>query len=172
MSKLTWPEIVVVTVLGTGFSPVAPATVASAVTCVILWFIPALLRWPWALLVIPVTLLGVWWSQRAIITFDPQEPGRFRKLRRPSPKKEDPDQVVFDEFAGQWITLLAVPHTLLGFVLAFLVFRFLDIVKPLGIRATQRYKDGWGVMLDDVVAGVYGAVPLFLTFRIGPLLFT
>lgn len=171
MKKLSLPEIAIVTVLGTGFFPIAPATVASAVVCVILWFAPALLTWPWALLVIPVSLLGVWWSDRAIATFDLQSPGRFQALRRPNPKKEDPDQVVFDELAGQWITLLAVPHTLLGFVCAFFVFRFFDIVKPLGIRSTQHLRGGWGVMVDDVIAGLYGALILSIAFRVIPVLF-
>jgi len=175
MKKLSLPEIAIVTVLGAGFSPVAPATVASAVVCILLWFAPALLTWPWALLVIPVSLLGVWWSNRAIITFDPQSPGLFRALRRPNPKKEDPDQVVFDELVGQWITLLPVYSLLgfdrlLGFVCAFFVFRFFDIVKPLGIRSTQHLRGGWGVMVDDVIAGLYGALLLSIAFRVIPVL--
>jgi phosphatidylglycerophosphatase A len=166
VSRLSWPEIAAVTVLGSGFSPIAPATVASAVTCVIFWFVPVALRWPWWLLIIPVTLVGVWLSNRAIEAFDVIENSRFAKLRRPNPKKDDPDQVVIDEFVGQWITLLAAPHNILGFAGAFVVFRILDIVKPLGIEGSQKAKGGWGVMLDDVLAGIGGLILMFAAAKL------
>ncbi len=171
MSRISLPEIAVTTVLGSGFSPIAPATVASAVTCAIFWFIPAALRWPWFLLIIPLTFIGVWLSHRAIVAFDIVTDQRFKKLRRPNPKKDDPDQVVFDEFIGQWITLLAVPHTLVGFGIAFFVFRFFDIIKPLGVGSLQKAKGGWGVMLDDVLAGGWGAVLLLIVYKVLPTFF-
>jgi phosphatidylglycerophosphatase A len=167
VSRLSWPETALVTVLGSGFSPIAPATVASAVTCVIFWFVPAALEWPWALLIIPAFLLGVWLSNRAIVKFEVNEDPRFKSLRRPNPKKDDPDQVTFDEFVGQWITLLAVPHHLVWFVAAFVVFRVFDILKPLGISACQKASAGWGVMLDDLLAGLWG-VGLLLIVKLAP----
>ncbi len=162
MNKLSWPEVLAVTVLGTGFSPVAPATVASAATCVIFWFLPAAMQWPWALLILPVFFGGVWLSNRAIENFDVLTDTRFAMLRRPNPHKEDPDQVVIDEFIGQWIALLAVRHTLAGFAAAFIAFRILDIVKPLGIEASQKLKGGWGIMVDDLLAGVGSALLLLI----------
>jgi phosphatidylglycerophosphatase A len=155
-----------VTVFGTGFSPIAPATVASAATCVIFWFIPAALRWPWALLLFPATYGGILLSTRAIHAFDVITDSRFQKLRRPNPHKEDPDQVVIDEFVGQWIALLAVPHNILGFTAAFIAFRVLDIVKPFGIEATQKLKGGWGIMIDDVLAGIGSALLLLLASKL------
>ena len=77
---------------------------------------------------------------------------------------EDPSRVVIDEVVGQWITLLAVPavfswwHVLAAFVL----FRFFDIVKPLGVRKMENFKSGWGIMADDILAGCYGAIILYL----------
>ena len=168
--RLSLPEILTVTVFGTGFSPIAPATVASAATCVILWFVPAALRWPWAMLLIPVTFAGVWLSDRAIAGFDVLMDTRFRKLRRPNPHKEDPDQVVIDEFVGQWIALLAVHHNFLGFSAAFIAFRVLDIIKPFGIEATQKLRGGWGIMIDDVLAGIGSAILLVLASRLATLL--
>ncbi len=162
MRKLFFPAWLAVTVFGSGHSPVAPATVASAVTCALLWFLPFLLRWPLALMLIPVTYLGVRLSDRAIGAFEVISDERFASLRRPDPKREDPDQVVIDEFCGQWITLLAVPHTLAGFAVAFVVFRVLDILKPLGISKSQNARGGWGVMIDDLLAGALGAVLLTL----------
>lgn len=166
MKKLSWLGITAVTLFGSGFSPIAPATVASAVTCVIFWFMPWALRWPWALLLIPVFFLSVWLSNRAIITFDVSTDSRFAKLRRPNPHKTDPDQVVIDEFVGQWITLLAAPHNVFAFFGAFIAFRLLDIVKPLGIDKTQAAKGGWGIMLDDVLAGIGGALLMALASRL------
>ena len=77
---------------------------------------------------------------------------------------EDPSRVVIDEVVGQWIALLAVPaqwawwHVLAAFVL----FRFFDIVKPLGVRKMENFKGGWGIMADDILAGCYGAAVLYL----------
>jgi phosphatidylglycerophosphatase A len=64
---------------------------------------------------------------------------------------------------GVWISRLAVPAdghwgNIAG---AFVLFRLFDIVKPLGVRRMERIGGGWGVMLDDILAGVYGAIVLF-----------
>jgi phosphatidylglycerophosphatase A len=62
------------------------------------------------------------------------------------------------------VTLLLVPVSWQGAVLGFLVFRFYDILKPLGARQCERIYGGVGVMTDDVVAGVYGNLTLRLLF--------
>ena len=155
-------ERAIVTVFWTGFSPISPGTVASAVTCVILWFVPSAMRWPGALLIIPATFAGAWLSTRAIgVLAAPKDP-KFKELRRPNPTAEDPDPVTIDEFVGQWIALLTAPHTIIGFGVAFLAFRFFDIFKPLGINWLQTKRAGWGIMLDDVGAGMAGAVVVYI----------
>ena len=183
MTKLNPLESAVVTVLGTGYSPVAPATVASAAVCAAIWFVPALLTWPWFLLVIPLTWWGALLSRKAMDAFDVVTSGQVAALRRPNPHQGDPDQVVFDELNGQWITLIAAYHTIAGYAVAFVAFRGFDILKPLGIRwfetigqrprgpsgpktglQDDKWK-GWGVMLDDVVAGIYGAIALRILHR-------
>jgi phosphatidylglycerophosphatase A len=76
---------------------------------------------------------------------------------------EDPSRVVVDEMVGVWLSLLAVPPTERGYwyaLAAFVLFRLLDIAKPLGIRRMERLKGGVGVMMDDVLAGVYGFIIL------------
>lgn len=79
---------------------------------------------------------------------------------------EDPRTVVIDEFVGTWIPLLvaAVPgNKLTTAILAFLgfaLFRIIDITKPLGCRKMERFGNGWGVMLDDVLAGTYALLIL------------
>ncbi len=71
---------------------------------------------------------------------------------------EDPGVIVMDEVAGYWATLLGVTEPRAEhLVVAFFVFRFLDIVKPWPACALERLHGGWGVLLDDVAAGLYGA---------------
>lgn len=159
---MTRVEELITTVLWTGYSPIAPATVASAVVCLGLWFAPGA-QSPWMLIPITaLTFVGVWLSNRYIDGYSVIDPGKFAALRRKNPKKDDPDPVVFDELVGQWIALLAVPHTLLGFAAAFFCFRVFDIFKPLGAGQLQKLPRGWGVMLDDVLAAIWAALLLLL----------
>ena len=76
---------------------------------------------------------------------------------------EDPSRVVVDEMVGVWIPLLAVPNDDKWFwyvIAAFALFRIFDIAKPLGIRRMESLKGGVGVMMDDVLAGVYSFILL------------
>lgn len=67
--------------------------------------------------------------------------------------------IVWDEFVGMWITLFMAPVEWLWLVVGFLLFRLLDILKPWPIRwADKRVPGGWGIMLDDVLAGIMAAL--------------
>jgi phosphatidylglycerophosphatase A len=68
---------------------------------------------------------------------------------------EDPSVVVIDEVVGMWISLILLPKTIAATVMAFLLFRLFDILKPPPARQSERFRNGWGIMTDDVVAGVY-----------------
>ena len=82
----------------------------------------------------------------------------------------DPSRVVMDETVGQWITMLplsvfaATPRPLesgsfwLWAFVSLVLFRFFDIVKPLGVRKMEDLPGGTGIMADDILAGIYGAV--------------
>jgi phosphatidylglycerophosphatase A len=76
--------------------------------------------------------------------------------------RKDPQNVVIDEVAGQWLTLTAAApdwkHALAGLAL----FRLFDIAKPWPARQLERLPEGWGIMLDDLAAGLYGAIVLLL----------
>ena len=75
--------------------------------------------------------------------------------------RTDPGQVVMDEVVGQMLTFLLIPHaTWKWLVGGFLLFRAFDIVKPFPARQAERIPRGWGIMLDDVIAGVYGLAVL------------
>lgn len=82
---------------------------------------------------------------------------------------EDPSRVVVDEMVGQWIVMTAIPQSLgWKYMLASLIlFRFFDIVKPLGVRKMEQLGGGLGIMADDILAGIYGAMVLFTACYFG-----
>lgn len=80
----------------------------------------------------------------------------------------DPRECISDEIAGQAIVFLFIPlysnweYNLLVFASGFVLFRLFDILKPLGIGALQNTEGGWGVLLDDIVAGMYAQMCLLI----------
>ena len=96
------------------------------------------------ILIISITLLGVYSTKKV------------------SPEwGDDPSKVVVDEFVGILVTMIFIPVTHLNLWIGFVLFRFFDILKPLGIRwVDKNLKDAWGVMLDDVLAGIYACISL------------
>lgn len=79
-------------------------------------------------------------------------------LQKDSHAAADPSIVVIDEIVGMWITLLFLPKTIPVMVIGFIAFRAMDIIKPQPARAMEPIPNGWGIMLDDVVAGIYANV--------------
>lgn len=115
-------------------------TIAAAVFCVPWYAIQTTgsFEW-WALAItVAVTALGIWAAKSV-----EREWGK------------DSSRVVIDEAAGMMISLLFVPVTIPYMVTGFILFRLLDITKPLLIRKTESLPGGWGVMMDDILAGVY-----------------
>lgn len=133
------------TFFGAGYFPVAPGTFASLLIALgyRLWFH----RLPWTLYLaigLASYFLGVWASSHYAARV----------------KKEDPRTVVIDEAVGQWVALLLVPPTW-GLVLAsFFLFRVFDVIKPLFIHKAESFREGWGIMLDDILAGIYASIIL------------
>ena len=81
-------------------------------------------------------------------------------------KSKDPQIVVVDEVVGQWMTLAgATAVNWHSFVLAFALFRIFDIWKPAPVRQLERLPGGFGIVADDMMAGVYGALVLFAAGR-------
>jgi phosphatidylglycerophosphatase A len=82
--------------------------------------------------------------------------------------KEDPGLVVVDEVLGQWLTAAAIVHAnWQSYILAFALFRLFDITKPWPIRKLESLPGGLGIVADDLLAGVYGAVVLYLVGHYG-----
>jgi len=69
--------------------------------------------------------------------------------------RHDPQFVVIDEVAGQWITLLFCPPDWAHGLVALILFRLFDVTKPFPIRRIEKLPAGWGIVLDDVAAGLY-----------------
>jgi phosphatidylglycerophosphatase A len=74
----------------------------------------------------------------------------------------DSNRVVIDEWMGMSVALFLIPFSWVNMMVAFLLFRFFDIVKPLYIRKAEAFPGGWGVMMDDLLAGIYSAIILHL----------
>ena len=73
---------------------------------------------------------------------------------------KDSSKVVMDEVAGMLVTILFHPLGWKSILAGLVLFRIFDIAKPFGIRRTEKLPGGWGVMVDDIVAGVYGSIIL------------
>ena len=128
-----------------GYAPVAPGTFGSAAGLVLFYA----LRHHGSTIVEPVSeavaigalfAVGVWAASEAERHFG----------------RTDPGAVVIDEVIGMLITLAFIPVNLTGAIVGFFVFRVLDIVKPWPARRLERLHGGFGIVLDDVMAGIYG----------------
>lgn len=73
---------------------------------------------------------------------------------------KDPKECTIDEVVGMWITLLFLPKKIWWIVLAFLIWRAMDISKPFPARRLENIKGGWGIMLDDVMAAIYSFISI------------
>jgi phosphatidylglycerophosphatase A len=122
---------------------VAPATAGSALVTAIAWFLPVPPLPVFLGLLVVGTLIAVWVAGEA-----EKDLGH------------DPGPVVIDEAIGQTIALMFAPHRIGVFVAAFFLFRLFDIWKPLGARESQALPKGWGVVADDVIAGITSMLAL------------
>lgn len=132
---------------GCGFIKFAPGTIGSLVALPLAWM---LVQFGGILaLTIATTLLfliGVWAAHTYILTVE----------------DEDPPQVVIDEVVGQCLTLMVVPVDFVYYLVGFVLFRIFDIIKPWPVNwADKNIKGGLGIMLDDVLAGIYAGVVLW-----------
>lgn len=140
---MKWLSGLFSTLLGVGFIPIAPGTIASFLTAAAYKFYLFRLTWPWyILLMIAVFITGALASSKYAKTIN----------------KKDPGTAVIDEVLGQLIPLLLLPPEWVLIIAAFILFRFFDILKPLFIKKMESFPWGWGIMLDDVLAGIYTGI--------------
>jgi len=130
---------VVATGLGSGYAPFAPGTAGSLVGLALFWPVHHLPLAGQALATAFVFTLGVAAAGHVA-----------RRIRI-----EDPGLVVADEVVGMWVSLLGLPLTGVTAVAGFVLFRVFDVFKPYPARDLERLPGGWGIMCDDVMAGIY-----------------
>ncbi len=151
------PKQVVATLLasgfGSGFAAFAPGTWGSAVGL--------LLAWPWwggssvglqVAAAAIVLVLGVWAGEEVAYRLG----------------DKDPSLVVIDEIAGMWVTLIALPWNPVTVTVGFFMFRLFDVFKPYPARDLERVPGGWGIMLDDIVAGIYANLAVRVVLLVWP----
>jgi len=147
-----WATLIA-TALGAGLLPLAPGTWGTAAAVPLAWAVDRLGartgfgEWIFVGVLAIVTAIGSFAAD----------------VYCKATGKHDNQQIVIDEVAGYLLTLIAVPRTWPNLVLAFVLFRVFDIWKPPPVRWMDRtIKGGFGVVADDLGAGVYGAIVLFL----------
>jgi phosphatidylglycerophosphatase A len=129
----------------TGYSPVASGTVGS-LAALIIYLIPGFENPSLMIFFISLFIvIGV-----PIAT-------KFEKVYG-----KDPKECTIDEVVGMWITLLFLPKKIWWIILAFLIWRAMDIIKPFPARKFEDIKGGWGIVLDDIMAGIYSFISIQL----------
>ncbi len=142
------------TCLGIGYTPKGGGTVAAVVCCIAWYFAWASGNdhlWASLIFTVVVLFLGVWTS------------GKMESYCG-----KDSYRIVIDEVAGMALTLLFVPVRWQYVLIGLILFRFFDIAKPLGVRRMEALGGGWGVMMDDVLAGVYSNLLLQIIVWLTP----
>ena len=147
------PAIWIATAGGAGYFPIAPGTAGSLVGVGV---VAALARLP---IQRPAAIGLLTAASLALFALGVWAAGEAEKFFG----RTDPGQVVVDEVVGQMLTFLLLPHATWKWLLGgFLLFRTFDIVKPFPARQAERIPRGWGIMIDDVIAGGYGMAVLFV----------
>jgi phosphatidylglycerophosphatase A len=138
----------IATGFGSGYAPFASGTAGSLAALVVYILVP-LSSWFWLFLSILTLIVGIY-----VASLVENDVGK------------DPKIVVIDEFVGQWLALLFLPRTWGIYVAAFFLFRVLDITKPYPANRIEKIKGGRGIMLDDVVAGLYANIIMQIIYRL------
>ncbi|MFI5237831.1 MAG: phosphatidylglycerophosphatase A [Ignavibacteriales bacterium] len=129
----------------TGYFPIASGTVGS-LAAIIIYLIPGFEN---LFVIIPTTLIFMGY-------------GIFIGTKFENQYGKDPSECTADEVVGTWISLLALPKTLWIIVATFFLWRILDIIKPPPARNLERLKGGLGIMIDDVISGLYTLIIMHL----------
>jgi len=145
------------TLFGIGYFPKAPGTAGTLFAAIVFFVLPDhwFSNWQNSSLVLIVILVG---SFISVFFISKAEKGMGH----------DNGKIVLDEFWGYFIAVLFLPKTLIVIVSAFVLFRIFDILKPEPVNVLQKLPKGWGVMADDIMAGVYTNIVLQIVVRLIP----
>jgi phosphatidylglycerophosphatase A len=136
---------------GAGLIPVAPGTFGTLVGI------------PVCLLCLPLTWLMRLLVVLVLFAVSIYISGRAEKIY----KKRDDQRIVIDEIIGFQVAMLPAAITIVHLCLAFVLFRFFDILKPFPVRRLEKLPGGWGVVMDDVGAGIYAGVIMIVLVTCG-----
>lgn len=137
--------LLISSLFGIGFIPLAPGTFGSAFGFLTFWLLPVKYSF---------TLTGVLFFLSLFV---------ISKTQKIVENKDDP-RVVIDEMLGMWTALCFVPDRIFFRILTFAVFRFFDVLKPMGIKKIQQLPREWGVVFDDLLAAFYTIATVNLVF--------
>ncbi len=127
----------------TGYFPVAPGTIGSLVGILVCFLLQDVPFTTYAIVVILTLIAGIYIS------------GEAEKIYQ----AKDSSHIVIDEIAGIFFTFIYLPKGISFLLAGFVAFRFFDILKPFPIRLIdEKIKGGWGIMFDDVLAGIYASI--------------
>jgi len=145
------------TLFGIGSFPKAPGTAGILFAAIVYFALPDqwFIGWQNSILALFLILVG---SIISVFFISKAEVGLGH----------DNGKIVIDEFWGYFIAILFLPKTLIVIVAAFVLFRIFDIFKPEPVNALQKMPKGWGVMADDIMAGIYANIVLQIVFRLIP----
>ncbi len=132
-----------------GLIPVAPGTFGTLAAIPLFWIISGQTIYIYLLITLIVIGVSVWAATETEKIYS----------------KRDPGLIVADEVAGYLVTMILIPPTATNIAIGFILFRVFDIVKPPPVRSLEKLPRGWGVVIDDVAAGVYACVCMHLILR-------
>ncbi len=138
--------LLLVTGFGAGYSPIAPGTLGTLIAVPIYLLLSRIPSSLYELTLLALFFLSIWLSDHAERYFG----------------NKDDRRIVIDEIMGFLVTMLWIPETALSLVIGFFLFRIFDILKPFPIRRLEKVKGGFGIVLDDVLAGIYANVILHI----------
>jgi phosphatidylglycerophosphatase A len=135
---------------GSGLAPKAPGTFGTLAAIPIYLLMQDLALWLYLTITLTAFVAGIWICQQAVNWI----------------KQDDPSAVVWDEIVGYMVTMIAAPNGWQWVLIGFVLFRFFDILKPWPISwFDKNLHGGLGIMVDDVVAGVFALITLTMLFK-------
>ena len=139
--------------LGTGASPYAPGTVGTLLGIPLVYLLSQWPIWVYLIATVALTAVGVWVCDKTSKDIGVHDHGG----------------IVIDEVAGYMVTMIAVPVNVWTLTAAFFIFRFFDIIKPWPIAwLDKKVQGGLGIMVDDLLAGVYGLAVIWIGIWLYP----
>jgi phosphatidylglycerophosphatase A len=142
--------------LGTGASPYAPGTVGTLLGVPLVYLLSHWSLWVYLIVTVVLIAIGIWVCDKTSKDIGVHDHGG----------------IVMDEVAGYLVTMIAVPVNVWTLIAAFFIFRFFDIIKPWPIGwIDKQVHGGVGIMVDDLLAGVYGLAVIWIGLWSYPLVF-